>query len=511
MHSSDRFEEFKNDGDQPTIRTFNGGAVAAEEPMGNLPGEWIVCSSETIGDFSGVAYHFGRALSDELDVPIGLINISWGGSRAEAWIRPRSLKSTDIGQRAFATWESTQEQMNADPLQWAATEVDDSEWLQGQAPGNLESFGIADEVDGIFWERIPITIPKSWEGRDLSLSLGGIDDDDTTFINGVRIGATRGWQTPRNYVVPAHMVREGESVLAIRIIDGAGPGGMHGVPEDLYMHPQDDPSDRRSISGPARVVMAGEASDIPLQHRPSHLYHGMLHPLLDIGCAGVIWYQGENNAMGPGSAEEYSVLLPMLITDWREALGKPSLPFLIVQIANLDYRVPDWDFPLIRDIQRRALTLPATGLAVTTDIGDAADIHPRNKHDVGDRLARWALVDSYGIEDIVKSGPLVRAVRRDRGGIVVEFDTFGSPIQGEMGSPVGGFQISFSDDQYVDVPAEVSSNQTVRIRIPRGSSSQPKAVRYGWRPDPVNADLFNREGLPAASFEMSIASPRVTD
>ncbi|MCH2161076.1 MAG: hypothetical protein MK085_04300 [Phycisphaerales bacterium] len=512
MRSSDRFEEFKADADHPTIRTFNANNTVSETPRDELGGRWLVCSPETIGDFSAVAYHFGRALSDQLNVPIGLYNVSWGGSRAEAWMSPLKLELTKGGQRAIDQWSALKEQMNADPGPMVGIDADDSGWIAGEVPGRLDTFGIDDGVDGIFWERIPVEIPAEWAGSDLVMSLGAIDDHDTTWFNGTEIGSTRGWETPRKYTVPGALVKPGKGMIAVRIIDGSGPGGLHGEPEAFFMHPVGKPDDRRPINGPARVMVASNVSEMPNQHRPSQLFYGMLHPLFETSFAGVIWYQGENNAMGPGSAEEYAELLPALIEDWRSfshvgSIGQKNMPFYVVQLANLDYRVPDWDFPLVRDIQRRALELPNTGLAVTTDIGDARDIHPRNKHDVGDRLARWALADVYGNNAIVKSGPLVSNASLDRGGVVVEFDTFGSPLMSTDGqATLGGFEVARGDGPFVPVSATISSNRSVRVGIPEGKG-MPRKLRYAWRPDPTEANLGNEEGLPAAAFEVEIAPP----
>ena len=511
VRSCDGYEEFRADANRPTIRTFNAWNVATDDPRDALPGNWLVCSPDTVGDFSGVGYHFGRQLSEQLDVPIGLYNVSWGGSRAEAWISPDRLSETAPGRKVIADWNALKEQMNADPGPMAGLDADDSDWIAGQVPGRLDTFGIEDGVDGIFWQRIPVRIPNEWAGRDLRLSLGAIDDHDTTFFNGVEIGSTRGWETPRRYTIPGRLVEPGRAMIAVRIIDGAGPGGLHGEEADFFMHPMDDEGDRRLVNGSARVMIAGDVSELPDQHRPSQLYHGMLHPLRDVAFAGVTWYQGENNAMGPGSAEAYAELLPVLINDWRDQLpsgaGEEPLPFLIVQLANLDYRVPDWDFPLVRDIQRRMLELPGTGFAVTTDIGDARDIHPRNKHDVGDRLARWALVDVYGRDGIVKSGPLVSGASLDRGGVVVEFAHFGSPLAIADGKGVlGGFEVARGDGDFQPATAMISSDRTVRVRIPAGKG-MPNRIRYAWKPDPADANLVNEAGLPAAAFELPVSPP----
>jgi len=510
--ASDRLEAVRAGADRPAIRTFNARQVAAELPQDAVPGQWLVCSPATVDDFSAVAYHFGRHLADELDVPIGLVHSSWGGSRSEAWTSPAALASTPAGRQLVAAWEAMQEVVEPPAEDFVGPDVDDSDWARGPVPGLTSAFGVRDAVDGVFWQRIPVTIPARWAGRDLRLSLGVIDDEDVTYFGRTRVGATQGWQTPRRYTVSGARVTAGDTVIAIRIRDTGGPGGLHGDPADHFMHPVDAPDDRVAITGPARLTVAAELREIPVQHRPAQLYHAMIHPLLEVPIAGVIWYQGESNGMGPGSAAEYAELLPLLIGDWRAAFAEPELPFLIAQIANLAYRVPDWDFPGVREVQRRMLELPATGLAVTTDIGDPEDIHPRNKHDVGDRLARWALVDVYGVTGVVKCGPLVRAAGQGMSGgpVIVQFDTFGSPVRGGEDRRVGGFELAGPDGRFVPVAATIAGPERVQLTVP-GDLGRPTRVRYAWAPDPVGADLVNAAGLPAAAFEVPVVVGTAAD
>jgi len=504
MRSCDNFEEFAAQGDRPTIRTFNAQNVAAEEPRDNLPGGWLICTRDTVGDFSGVAYHFGRHLSEQLDVPIGLINSSWGGSRAEAWISEDTLRSIEPGARAFQRWDALNAEMLADTDPRAGLDVDDSDWLQGEVPGRFDTFGLDDEVNGIFWQRIPIDIPSGWKGKDLVLNLGAIDDHDTTYFNGQEVGSTRGWQTPRKYTVPGMLVEPGEAVIAVRIIDGAGPGGLHGEASDFFMHPVSDPEDRRPINGPARLVVAAEVAEMPHQHRPSQLYNGMLHPVRDVGFAGVIWYQGENNAIGEESVAEYEEVLSTMITDWRRAFAQPEMPFLIVQLPNFGREGGIFNYAAIRDIQRRMLALPATGLAITTDVGEEDDIHPGNKHDVGDRLARWALADVYGRDGFVKSGAIVEDATLRGSTITVEFDTFGSPLAVRDGAEaLGGFEVVGSEGGIRPARARITGEDTVEVQVPDGGG-QVRALRYSWRESPREANLVNEAGLPASPFEVDV-------
>lgn len=506
--SSDRFEEVRAGADRPMIRMFTVARVPAEEPADDLRGEWVVSSPETVGDFSAVAYHFGKALVDRLDVPVGLVNSSWGGSKSEAWTCREALTRVSAGAAALRQMREVRG-AQAEGAARAAVEFDDADWIEGRVPGKFSENGIPQQVDGIVWYRIPFDVPAAWSGRTLTVSLGPVDDDDVTYFGGERIGATNGWQRPRVYEVAGDRVTAGPTVIAVRVVDNSGPGGLHGAEDLLFVHPSDDPQDRRSLAGAARLEVASAIAPPPTQHQPCVLYNGMIHPLLDVAFAGVIWYQGESNGIGAGVADTYGELFPALIHDWRWRFDDADLPFYTVQLANLGYRQTDWDFPLVRDVQRRSLELPNTGLAVTIDIGDANDIHPRNKHDVGDRLARWALTDHYGIQGIVKSGPLVAGAQAVPGSrINVRFETFGSPLMA-VGGELRGFEVAQYGKPFIATRARIAGGGVVEVDIPREVAGEgiQYLVRYAWAPDPMaasslGANLFNAAGLPASPFEV---------
>ncbi|MCH2132982.1 MAG: sialate O-acetylesterase [Phycisphaerales bacterium] len=508
VRSCDRVDDVKADANRPTIRMFTVGLASVDAPAADVSGRWSVCSPETVVDFSGSAYHMGRTISDHLGVPVGLVASSWGGSSAEAWIGPEALSTVAPGRRVQSQFAAIQEEAQTNPAVYTGLDVDDSEWKQGAVPGHSSTFGIPDEVDGIFWLRIPMEVPKHWTGRPLRMSLGMVDDDDITYFNGFEIGRTNGWQTRRNYDVPGELVSPGPAVVALRVKDGAGPGGLHGEADMVYVHPADAPEDRISLAGPASMIVGAEIRSLPAQHKPSHLYHGMLYPLKDYEFAGAAWYQGENNAIGKGRAAEYDIMLPLLIEDWRRTMDNDELPFLIVQLPNWAHTGSDWNYPRLREAQRRTHEkVPGTGLAITTDIGDPKDIHPRNKHDIGDRLGRWALVDVYGKDNIVKSGPIPRDVSWSDSGVRVEFDIFGSPlaVRGHGGSAggdrmVAGFEVAGPTGVLMPAEATLTSDYEVLIKLPV-TARPPTLVRYAWAPDPVDADLVNEAGLPASPFE----------
>jgi len=230
-------------------------------------------------------------------------------------------------------------------------------------------------------------------------------------------------------------------------------------------------------------------------HTPSGLFNGMIAPLIPYGIRGAIWYQGESNA---GRAHQYRTLFPTMIEDWRRAWERDSFPFLFVQLANFKAEKPDpgpSDWAELREAQTMALSLPNTGMAVIIDIGEADDIHPRNKQHVGRRLARWARAQVYG-QKLVHSGPLYQAMSQEGSSIRLSFSHVGGGLLARGGGELKGFAVAGPDSQFVWAKAEIDGEAVV---VSSESVENPVAVRYAWADNPV-CNLINRQGLPASPF-----------
>lgn len=226
------------------------------------------------------------------------------------------------------------------------------------------------------------------------------------------------------------------------------------------------------------------------QATPSGLYNGMIHPAVPYTLAGVIWYQGESNASHP---DRYRAYFPALIQGWRKVFGQESLPFYWVQLAA--YRpAADTSWAFLREAQAAALELPNTGQAITIDVGDITDIHPRNKQDVGRRLARLALKRTYGI-DVVDRGPVAEKIEAEGNGFRIHFAEAHKGLKTPSGV-CSGFEIAGEDKVFHPAEAKVENN-TVFVSSPEVPN--PVAVRYAWRNGPV-AGLFNGYDLPAEPF-----------
>ena len=231
---------------------------------------------------------------------------------------------------------------------------------------------------------------------------------------------------------------------------------------------------------------------------PTVLYNGMINPFVGYNMRGAIWYQGESNARAE-LAPIYQEMFTLMIQDWRTRWNA-DFPFYFVQLANFRKATTepgvDNEWPTVQNQQRLTLQLPYTGMATINDIGEESDIHPKNKKDVGERLARWALKNEYG-KNVVVSGPLYDAVTFDNEKAIVEFKHLGGGLKSRDGEPLKRFEIAGEDKQWFWADAKIVNNQVV---VSSKEVSKPVAVRYAWAANPTGANLVNSEGLPASIF-----------
>ena len=518
----------------PEIRLFRVEHHTAASPQTDLEGHWVITTPEEAAHFSAVGYFFGRELYQHLKVPIGLINSSWGGTPAEAWSSHEALLSSPelkpildkyesslnalpqtktAYARALAQWEEKNLYLDGEnkgeALKYADPSTPTADWSKMDLPQQIETAGLL--IDGAVWFRKVVELPESWSGKDLVLNLPPIDDHDVTYFNGTKIGSTgretpNSYMVPRKYVAPGSLVHSGRNVIAVRVFDSAGEGGFNGggamsigpagagVSQvislrgtwDYKVELALDPKHPDWVTRPEAV---GESN----QNNPSVLYNAMIAPLVPFALRGVIWYQGESNA---GRAYQYRTLFPIMIRNWRSAWGR-DFPFYFVQLPNwhASKAQPDEsDWAELREAQTMTLREPATGMAVTIDIGDEIDLHPRNKLDVGRRLAGWALAGTYG-ENVVPSGPLFDRSSIEGDKVRIRFK-YSNGLKTIDGGPLKGFAIAGGDRRFVWADARIDGD-TVIVSSPM--VPKPAAVRYGWADNPI-ANLYNKAGLPASPF-----------
>lgn len=490
-------------------------------------GGWQVCSPQTIEPFSAVAYFFGRDIAEYRDVPVGLIHSSWGGTPAEAWTSSGSLAAMpsmadEVKRMAAMPADKAQLQQfyNNEMSRWmkrldetlsakdnnvhlyGTESYDDSQWSDVQVPGNITGKEF-DSFDGIIWYRKTVDIPESMAGKPLTLRLGRIDDHDLTFFNGVEVGHKYGHTLTREYDIPAELVGQGRAVILIRDMDTGGLAGITGY-GDRQCELRTADGQTITLNGTWKAKAGTAMKELPAQplnplgnpHNVSVLYNAMINPLVGYAMKGAIWYQGENNA---SRAWEYRDLLPVMIEDWR-AQWNSQFPFYIVQLANFRQRQPqpgESDWAELREAQHMtAKTLDNCGMACIIDIGDANDIHPRNKQDVGHRLALIARHNTYGEKKTLYAGPEYRSCKVENGKMRIFFDHTDGGLATSDGGQLKGFAIAGPDHKFHWADARIDGN-TVVVASPE--VKLPVAVRYAWADNP-DCNLTNGTRLPAVPF-----------
>ncbi|RAV99250.1 sialate O-acetylesterase [Pseudochryseolinea flava] len=496
----------------PNIRFFTVEKAVSYKPKEDVTGQWLVCSPQTLADFSAVAYFFGRKLNKDLNVPIGLISTSWGGTNIQTWISwdvmSKDEAYKDITPEAFEKMASQQHEKQAQykaallnekgvAEKWFDSNYKASDWKTVELPKAWEQTSIGN-TDGIIWFKKDFQATADMIAKNATLSLGPIDDEDVTYVNGKQIGREVEWNKDRRYEVPAGTLVAGTNTITIKVIDNQGGGGLHGKPEQLFV---DIDGKTISLAGEWKYKESVTTSQYGVKfigpnEFPSQLYNAMVAPLISYSIKGAIWYQGEANTY---QAYRYRTLLPTLINDWRKHWND-SFAFYWVQLANFmepSATPVDSDWAELREAQDMTLSVPNTGQAVIIDIGEAFDIHPRNKQDVGYRLALAALKNSYN-KNIVYSGPRYQSMKVEGNKIILSFSEKGSGLKTkDKYGYVRGFAIAGADKKFVWAKASIEGDNIV---VYSDKVANPVAVRYAWGNNPDDANLYNNEDLPAAPF-----------
>ncbi len=501
------------------IRQFKVPISWSNTPEDELVGgAWTPADPAHAADFSAVAYFFARELRKSVDVPIGIINTTWGGSAIETWLSRGAQHITDSSWNAIIRADEAKKAalrdalrarigslpehdagMNGTSAPWADPSLDDSGWTTIPVPAYWEANGY-DGMDGVAWYRRTFDLDSAQARGDVSLHMDAIDDDDITWVNGVEVGRTNGYNVARVYRLSPAVLRTGRNTIAVRVTDGGGGGGINAAVSLAFAD-----GSARSLAGTWKFKV-GEVSFHPDAQQtnkiPTVAYNRMVHPILPFAIKGVLWYQGESNANDMAQARAYRAQFASLITSWRREFGsgRDVFPFLWVQLPN--YNPADSVPPLEatwatqRESMDAALALPKTGRAVTIDVGEGDNLHPRNKQDVGARLALVARNVAYGAS-VVASGPTYRSHTVHGDSVTVAFSNTSGGLVTHGAADVGGFAIAGADRHFVWANAKVAGTHVV---VWSDAVKHPVAVRYAWANNPDRANLFNGEGLPAAPF-----------
>lgn len=504
------------DSNYPMIRHFGVAQDLSGTPKDDLKqGKWEVSNKETVGNFTAVGFYFAKKLYSELKIPIGIINTSWGGTNVETWTSREAFQNSEDFKKMIAdvpavnmdevleiykksVLENLKKVQGFDVSienenQFKNDSFDDKNWPEIKVPSLWENQQLGN-MDGIVWMRKTIVLTAEQAKKEAVLHLAKVDDEDKTYVNGVEVGTNNLWDKLRVYKIPTNVLKEGTNVIAVRIADYSGGGGIYGDPADLKIAFKDSGF---PLDGLWKFNVIQVKISVSPNSYPSLLYNAMVNPLVPYAFQGVLWYQGEANVW---RAKEYKKAFPLMINDWRTKFKQGNFPFYFVQLSTFDefggnsQKGSRW--AELREAQSETLKLPNTGMAVTTDIGNAKDIHPTNKQDIGLRLAAIAMNNIYGKKQ-VHSGPAYKSQQIKGNQIILTFDHTGSGLSTPNNDELKGFEIAGVDKVFHSAKAIIKDN---KIIVSSEKVKTPVAVRYGWADDDTNINLYNKEKFPASPF-----------
>jgi len=480
---------------------------------------WEKAGPKTVPNFSAIAYFYALKLYSKYKVPIGLINASYGGTPAEAWMSEAALVNypkyynrtifykiessvdsvtkadklyTDQWNKKVATLDE------GDKAHWESKTFDASSWPSINMPSFWQE-QLPEVKAGSVWYKREILLPKKFQGQTAKLRLGNIIMKDITFVNGTKVGTTYNKHAPRYYSINKKILQEGINTITVKVTNEMGDAGfIKGKKYQLEIGDTviDLAGDWKYKLGVA-VEPFKRDSLTKLFCEGAALYNAMIHPLVGYGIKGVIWYQGEANQ---SKAKEYRTLFPDLITSWRSAWGQGNFPFLWVQLANINkpkQQPSESKLAELQDAQSNTLSLPNTGMAVINDIGEWNDVHPMNKLEAANRLYLASLKVAYKENKIVYSGPTLAKTEIKENSIVLYFNNIGSGLIAKETGKLFHFAIAAENKKYVWADAYIQDNKVI---VSSTMIDHPMYVKYAWADNPVGANLYNMEGLPASCF-----------
>jgi len=506
----------------PLIRQYKVPRSSSDSLASDLgESSWQPGNSETLKDFTAVGYYFAKKIAEHEGVPIGLINSSWGGSRIEPWMSASALGADNSDQllipirereahdrvalkrdllTKFGPFKSVSKRVEEKTVDWERPDLNKKNWQPIEINGNWENEGY-EKLDGVVWYRTNFTLTKKQIKDDYELILGTIDDSDVTFVNGIRVGGMiDAHNVQRKYPIAKSILKVGENILAVRVEDTGGGGGINSANVQMGLRSQ---ANFFPLNNNWKIKLEAQYAfgNFNENQIPTVLYNKMIYPIRNFSLKGILWYQGESNA--DQDRPTYSKLFKGLIDDWRSLWGDDKLPFLFVQLAAFQKAPEEPEYsswPAIRMAQKDALDLPNTGMAVTIDVGDAEDIHPRNKKTVGERLALSAQHIIYGNGNIYR-GPNPKQIRKIANQLIIEYNSGEGLYFKNNNLSERQFSVAGPNGKFYWANPKLS-NGTVVLSCPEVEN--PMEVRYAWASNPDQASLYNNSNLPAEPFTMKV-------
>jgi sialate O-acetylesterase len=486
-------DHFKEDGpafNDSQVRLFSVPNRAEETPLTDVKSQWRIQTPDEARGFSAVALYFAKQLRQELKVPVGLVASHWGGTMIESWTSLPALQADPESEPYFKWAEKIKPTLVSGPFQfevrnvhWAGKQTQPLDlkqpqlWVDAVSDAKAEGLGVTGRLGVGGWVSLRQDLKQAGKAFDARAFEGlEFEAKGTGRLNVIFNQASQGdWGF---HISPDLTLGPAWKTYQVKFSDFLVPWGGSWPP-------------------PAEALesVSFTKGDLGFPTQPAELYNGMIAPLRPLALRGVCWYQGESNAQRP---IHYAKQLPAMIQDWRQQFANPDLAFMVAQIAGYGAHQDqpgEAEWANLREAQLKVLAVPRTGLAVCIDIGDEKDIHPKNKREVGRRLALQALETVYG-QKLVARGPLVKKVEIADGHAKITFDCAGSKLAAKNGGTLKGFAMAGADRHFVWADAKLEGDSVV---LTAPGIDQPEAVRYAWAGHP-DCDLVNTEGLPAAPF-----------
>lgn len=505
----DNMEEELNDAEYPEIRFIKVAHDISPVPLKDLRNEanWKPANKENARDFSAVAWFFAKHNHLEKGVPVGIIDDNWGGTPAESWTPTMRLLNVEGYEEQAAQmlkpgveWSKkfeANEQKNArkyqrvedqtEILKYGAHELnyDDSEWEEIQIPNTSA-------LNEFVWLRKSFELD---EVADAKVTFGNPGKFTVAFINGEQFYRKIWSDDPKVIDIDRSLLRKGKNVITVRTVEDWDNRAFFGKKGEMWIEVADQKIDLEGTWRFSNTVEPPMPRVIRYEHSPGTLFNAMISPVAGYSMKGAIWYQGESNV---ARNQYYNVLFEAMIEEWRSYWNQGDFPFIFVQLANYQQK---YDYPTdsgwarLQEAQTQTLSLANTGMAVAIDIGDANDIHPRNKQDVGTRLWKSAQYVAFN-EDIVYSGPMYRGHIIRGNTVEISFEHVGSGLMIKNSDNVEGFAVAGENGAFYWADAEIVGD---KIILSSDKVAKPVAVRYAWADNP-DVSLYNKEGLPAVPF-----------
>jgi len=492
----------------------------------NCRGKWEVSSPETVPEITAVGYTFALEIYKKLNVPVGLIAADFGGTKVESWMKADVLKKFQNYQKivselekyknnkCFVLMKEREKKEWFNKLKkfdkgfaekWMSPAFNADSWKKIDLPVTWDKTSSElSNYHGSVWLRKNIVIPENWKNKVLNVNPGAINGQDIVWINGNIAGKTLIFglgRHQRNYEINGFQLHTGTNSIVIWNYCSKYDGGLRGPAKSMKIYPSGEKKKAVLLTGEWEYKKGYAGTKLPkaplsmqlCYKSPVVLYNSMIAPLIPYAIKGALWYQGESNV---STAKSYRELFTEMIKSWRSEWNQGDFPFYFVQIAPFKYSYRgNLSAGLLREAQFLSLKLTNTGMAVTLDIGNPDNIHPKDKITVGHRLALWAFAKDYGFTNLVFSGPLYKSYKISGNKIILSFD-FADGLRTRDGNPPSHFEIAGKDKKFFPASAEIKDN---KIIVYSDKVEKPVAVRFAWG-DAPEPNLCNATGLPASVF-----------